>query len=55
MITAASSEWVLLSAVYHHVLARNPSPEAAKLAIVSAWRKSSIAFALYVARDQSAA
>ena len=38
MITAASSEWVLLSAVYHHVLARNPSPEAAKLAIVSAWR-----------------
>jgi hypothetical protein len=37
MITAASSEWVLLSVVYHHVLARSPSPEAAKIAIANAW------------------
>jgi hypothetical protein len=33
------AEWMLLSAVYHHVLAQSPSPEAAKIAISTA-RKS---------------
>ena len=32
------TEWVPLSAIYHHVLARYPSPEAAKIAIDDAWR-----------------
>jgi hypothetical protein len=36
VITSASPEWVLLSAVYHHVFALSPSPEAAKIAIATA-------------------
>ena len=36
MITSESAEWVLLSEVYHHVLAQSPSPESAKMAISTA-------------------
>ena len=36
MITPASPEWVLLNAVYHHVLAQSASPEAAKIDIATA-------------------
>jgi hypothetical protein len=36
VITPANAEWVLLSAIYHHVLAQSPSPEAAKIAISTA-------------------
>jgi hypothetical protein len=39
MITSESSEWVLLSAIYHHVLKQSPSTERAKIKIASA-RKS---------------
>ena len=39
MITAESPEWVLLSAIYHHVLEQSPSTERAKIEIASA-RKS---------------
>jgi hypothetical protein len=39
MITSESSEWVLLSAIYHHVLKQSPSTERAKIEIASA-RKS---------------
>jgi hypothetical protein len=39
MITSESSEWVLLSAIYHHVLKQSPSTERAKIEITSA-RKS---------------
>ena len=38
MITPASPEWVLLNAVYHHVLAQSASPEAAKIDIATAYR-----------------
>jgi hypothetical protein len=38
LITTASAEWVLLSVIYHYVLAQSPSPEAAKIAISDAWR-----------------
>jgi hypothetical protein len=33
LITTASAEWVPLSTIYHYVLAKSPSPEAAKIAI----------------------
>jgi len=36
LITTASAEWVLLSVVYHYILAQSPSPEAAKIAISNA-------------------
>jgi predicted DNA-binding protein (UPF0251 family) len=36
LITAGSAEWVLLSVIYHYVLAQSPSPEAAKVAISEA-------------------
>src|SRR3984893_7145240 len=36
VITPASAEWVLLSAIYHHVLASSPSPERAKIDIGAA-------------------
>jgi hypothetical protein len=39
MITSESSEWVLLSVIYHHVLKQSPSTERAKIEIASA-RKS---------------
>lgn len=39
MITSQSSEWVPLSAIYHHVLKQSPSTERAKIEITSA-RKS---------------
>jgi hypothetical protein len=38
LITIASAEWVLLSVIYHYVLAQSPSPEAAKITISDAWR-----------------
>jgi hypothetical protein len=37
-ITAGSSEWVLLSEIYHHVLKQSPSTERAKIEILSARR-----------------
>ena len=37
LITAGSAEWVLLSVVYHYVLAQSPSPEAAKITVLTAW------------------
>jgi hypothetical protein len=36
LITTASAEWVLLSIVYHYVLAKSPSPEFAKITISKA-------------------
>jgi hypothetical protein len=36
LITAGSAEWVLLSVVYHYVLAQSPSPEAAKITVSTA-------------------
>jgi hypothetical protein len=36
LIAAGSPAWVLLSVIYHHVLAQSPSPEAAKIAISTA-------------------
>jgi hypothetical protein len=38
MITSENSEWVLLSAIYHHVLKQSPSTERAKIEIASARR-----------------
>jgi hypothetical protein len=38
MITSDSPEWVLLSAIYHHVLQKSPSTERAKIEISSARR-----------------
>jgi hypothetical protein len=37
LITVDSAEWVLLSVVYHYVLARSPSPGSAKIVISTAW------------------
>jgi hypothetical protein len=37
LITAGSAEWILLSVVYHYVLTQSPSPEAAKITILTAW------------------
>jgi hypothetical protein len=42
LITTASAEWVLLSVIYHYVLAQSPSPEAAKIAISDAWRNGQL-------------
>jgi hypothetical protein len=42
LITTASAEWVLLSVVYHYVLARSPSPESAKIAISTTWRNGQL-------------
>jgi hypothetical protein len=36
VITAGSADWVLLSVVYHYVLTQSPSPEAAKIAVLTA-------------------
>jgi hypothetical protein len=36
LITAGSAEWILLSVVYHYVLAQSPSPEAAKITVSTA-------------------
>jgi hypothetical protein len=36
LITTASAEWVLLSGIYHYILAQSPSPEGAKIAISNA-------------------
>jgi hypothetical protein len=36
LITAGSAEWILLSVIYHYVLAQRPSPEAAKVAVSGA-------------------
>jgi hypothetical protein len=36
LITTTSAEWVLLSVVYHYVLAQSPTPESAKIAISTA-------------------
>jgi hypothetical protein len=37
LITAGSAEWILLSVVYHYVLTQSPSPEAAKITVLTAW------------------
>jgi hypothetical protein len=37
-IIAGSAEWILLSVIYHYVLTQSPSPEAAKIAVLVAWR-----------------
>jgi hypothetical protein len=42
IITSASTEWVLLSVIYHYVLARSPSPESAKISISEAWEKGQL-------------
>jgi hypothetical protein len=42
LITTASAEWVLLSVVYHYVLAQSPSPEAAKITISTARRNGQL-------------
>jgi len=36
LITSASAEWILLSVVYHYVLAQSPYPESAKITISTA-------------------
>jgi hypothetical protein len=42
MITTESPEWVLLSAIYHHVLKQSPSTERAKIEIASARRSGQL-------------
>jgi hypothetical protein len=42
MITSESSEWVLLSAIYHYVLKQSPSMERAKIEIASARRNGQL-------------
>jgi hypothetical protein len=42
LITTANAEWVLLSVIYHYVLAQSPSPEAAKIAISNAWENGQL-------------
>jgi hypothetical protein len=42
LITTASAEWVLLSVVYHYVLAQSPSPESAKITISTARRNGQL-------------
>lgn len=41
-LITASAEWVLLSVIYHYVLAQSPSPESAKITISSAWRNGQL-------------
>jgi hypothetical protein len=36
LTTAGSAEWILLSVVYHYVLTQSPSPEAAKITVLTA-------------------
>ncbi len=42
LITSASAEWILLSVVYHYVLAQSPYPESAKITISTAWRNGQL-------------
>lgn len=42
MITSDSPEWVLLSAIYHHVLKQSPSTEGAKIEMASARRNGQL-------------
>jgi hypothetical protein len=42
LITTASAEWVLLSVIYHYVLAQSPSPEFAKITISRARRNGQL-------------
>ena len=42
LITTASAEWVLLSVIYHYVLAQSPSPESAKITISTARRNGQL-------------
>ena len=42
LITTDSDDWVLLSVVYHYVLAQSPSPEAAKIAISTVRRNGQL-------------
>jgi hypothetical protein len=42
LITTATAEWILLSVIYHYVLERSPSPEAAKFAISEARRNGQL-------------
>ena len=42
MITSANAEWVLLSELYHHVVAQSPSPESAKMAISAAHKNGQL-------------
>jgi hypothetical protein len=42
LITTASAEWVLLSVIYHYVLAQSPSPEFAKITISGARRNGQL-------------
>jgi hypothetical protein len=44
LVTFASTEWVLLSVIYHYVLAQSPSPESAKNTILTAWRNGQLRF-----------
>jgi hypothetical protein len=44
MITPASSEWMLLSAVYHHVLTSSPSPGQAQFDIMAAKENGQLRF-----------
>jgi hypothetical protein len=44
LVTFASTEWVLLSVIYHYVLAQSPSPESAKVNISTAWRNGQLRF-----------
>jgi predicted DNA-binding protein (UPF0251 family) len=41
-ITAGSAEWILLSVVYHYVLTQSPSPEAAKITVLTAWENGQL-------------
>jgi hypothetical protein len=42
LITAGSAEWILLSVVYHYVLTQSPSPEAAKMTVLAAWKNGQL-------------
>jgi hypothetical protein len=41
-MTAGSAEWILLSVVYHYVLTQSPSPEAAKITVLTAWKNGQL-------------
>jgi hypothetical protein len=53
LITAGNADWVLLSVVYHYVLTQSPSPEAAKIAILTARENGRFGFCAEVREHEA--
>ena len=53
LITTASAEWVLLSVIYHYVLAQSSSPESAKITISKAWRNGQLRLRAWVSEHEA--